>query len=169
MPKFPHKSDQSIVTDSRLGCTLALHDINNAEQPGTRVRVLLVGDVAWWSVSGEETALRSWLSSTQQSGWPHPQGHRLYAQLKKTLETSLEAENKGGDWAELFSLSFFSLSISSPGAPSAGTILVLARSWSKHCLSVSIYSSHLQDINNPFPRCALFVDAFLKMKFNCPL
>lgn len=33
-----------------------------------------------------------------------------------------------------------SLSLSSPGAPSAGTILVLARGCGKHCLTVSIYA-----------------------------
>lgn len=46
-----------------------------------------------------------------------------------------------------------SLSLSSPGAPSAGTILVLARGCGKHCLTVSIYAQHLLDINNPFPHC----------------
>ena len=34
----------------------------------------------------------------------------------------------------------FSPSLSSPGAPSAGTILVLARGCGKHCLTVSIYA-----------------------------
>lgn len=33
-----------------------------------------------------------------------------------------------------------SLSLSSPGAPSAGTILVLARVCGEHCLTVSIYA-----------------------------
>lgn len=34
----------------------------------------------------------------------------------------------------------FSLSLSSPGAPSAGTILVLARGCGEPCLTVSIYA-----------------------------
>ena len=34
----------------------------------------------------------------------------------------------------------FFLSLSSPGAPSAGTILVLARGCGAHCLTVSIYA-----------------------------
>lgn len=34
----------------------------------------------------------------------------------------------------------FSLSLSSPGAQSAGTILVLASSCGEHCLTVSIYA-----------------------------
>lgn len=48
----------------------------------------------------------------------------------------------------------FPLSLSSPEAPSAGTILVLAKDCGERCLTVSIYARHLQDINNLFPCCS---------------
>lgn len=86
--------------------------------------------------------------------------------IEENFGKSLEVKNKSG--RDFLSLFLLFLSLFSPRAASAETIMVLAMSCNKHCLNVCIYS-YLQDINNPFPHCALFGNAFLKMKFNCPV
>lgn len=95
---------------------------------------------------------KAWLRSQCRAGPAWPRGHKLQPNWRVPWRPHCYwAEDRGGDWR---GGPFPSLSLSSPEAPSAGTILVLAKDCGERCLTVSIYARHLQDINNLFPCCS---------------
>lgn len=95
---------------------------------------------------------KAWLRSQCRAGPAWPWGHKLQPNWRVPWRPHCYwAEDRGGDWR---GGPFPSLSLSSPEAPSAGTILVLAKDCGERCLTVSIYARHSQDINNLFPCCS---------------